>query len=241
VARATLASVTSVKVCRRCERVLPIDEFYADRTKRDGHDSRCKSCFRQTHGLSPEGRKYREVFTDISEKVCSRCERSLPIASFGLNKTKQDGHQTYCRDCTGIKNIESRQRDPERLRERRRRAYERNRESLRGKRVRLRHGLTEDDFQLLLEIQGHACAICGARRGSSLAPRLFVDHDHESGEVRGLLCAGCNAGRLGTLGDSVERIAQSVEVLEERIRLMRTAIEYLREPPARKARLRGVS
>jgi hypothetical protein len=61
------------------------------------------------------------------------------------------------------------------------------------------YGITLDEYKLLLQSQGGVCAIC------SVAPeriRLSVDHDHETGKVRGLLCHKCNLG-LGYFQDSV--------------------------------------
>lgn len=62
-------------------------------------------------------------------------------------------------------------------------------------RILARHGLTTDDYSRLVECQGGACAICrrpekAIRLGKTM--RLAVDHDHESGRVRGLLCMRCN-------------------------------------------------
>jgi hypothetical protein len=64
-------------------------------------------------------------------------------------------------------------------------------------------GLTEDDYNLMLERQQGVCTICGAP--PSIQKRLGVDHDHESMKVRGLLCHKCNAA-LGLLGDSPQTI-----------------------------------
>lgn len=63
--------------------------------------------------------------------------------------------------------------------------------------LKKRYGITDSDYQTMLESQGGRCAICG-----SLDPRgrgwFCVDHNHATGEVRGLLCAPCNAA-LGVL------------------------------------------
>jgi Autographiviridae endonuclease VII len=50
-------------------------------------------------------------------------------------------------------------------------------------------GVTDDEYALLLEVQGGGCAICGAKPKTR---RLHVDHDHKTGKVRGLLCHRCN-------------------------------------------------
>lgn len=58
----------------------------------------------------------------------------------------------------------------------------------------------EEEFQRLLRLQGGGCGICGGQ--SPRGERLDVDHDHETGAVRGLLCRDCNLG-LGKLGDDL--------------------------------------
>ena len=53
-----------------------------------------------------------------------------------------------------------------------------------------RYGMTPEELQGLIDTQGNRCAICQAR--PTEARSLCVDHDHETGRVRGLLCARCN-------------------------------------------------
>lgn len=75
-----------------------------------------------------------------------------------------------------------------------------------------RYGMTPAQYDALLESQGNACAICQSKRGSSRAPKLFVDHDHATGRVRGLLCSACNSHLL-RCGDTLESIMRYVEYL----------------------------
>lgn len=51
-------------------------------------------------------------------------------------------------------------------------------------------GLTADEYEKMYDLQGRACAICVRATGKTR--RLAVDHDHETGLVRGLLCKPCN-------------------------------------------------
>jgi hypothetical protein len=57
-------------------------------------------------------------------------------------------------------------------------------------------GITLDEYERMAEMQGHVCAICGEgesvnHRGTKTS-RLAVDHDHQTGAVRALLCFRCN-------------------------------------------------
>lgn len=66
------------------------------------------------------------------------------------------------------------------------------------KRKRLRkYGLTQEQYDALFEKQYGVCAICKQPAGKPWFT-LAIDHDHETGEVRGLLCVTCNT-RLGFL------------------------------------------
>jgi hypothetical protein len=72
-------------------------------------------------------------------------------------------------------------------------------------------------FQVLLQVQHGRCAICGATEGHRSCRgkvcRLAVDHDHETGKVRGLLCNNCNRG-LGRFKDSVENLEAALRYLQ---------------------------
>lgn len=75
------------------------------------------------------------------------------------------------------------------------------------------YGLTPDDYNQMLEEQNFSCALC-TRHASEFKRALFVDHDHTTGVVRGLLCAKCNLG-LGNLGDSIEGLERAVDYLKK--------------------------
>lgn len=85
-----------------------------------------------------------------------------------------------------------------------------------AQRIERVYGLTAAGYQRLREIQGGRCYIC--RRARGLSRNLSVDHDHATGDVRGLTCKLCN-DLLGHVRDDVATLAR--------------AIEYLLSPPAR--------
>jgi len=70
--------------------------------------------------------------------------------------------------------------------------------------------MTLDEYNALLLAQGAACALCLAPQTSGA--RLCIDHCHDTGKVRGLLCATCNSA-IGLLGDTAERVQRAVEYL----------------------------
>lgn len=86
------------------------------------------------------------------------------------------------------------------------------------------YGITLEDYALLLGEQDGVCAICGntetARHKSGEIKSLSVDHDHNTGQIRGLLCYKCNIG-LGHFGDNMEYLQKAICYLSqtEKIRL----------------------
>lgn len=82
-----------------------------------------------------------------------------------------------------------------------------------GYRLR-RHGLTLQRYHELLAEQGGACALCGgAKRGWARGADLHIDHCHDSGRVRGLLCGDCNTA-LGRFGDDPAKLRRAADYLE---------------------------
>ena len=74
--------------------------------------------------------------------------------------------------------------------------------------IRRKYGITQDDFNNLVEAQNGLCGICGDE-----LDKINIDHDHESGKVRGLLCTGCNTG-LGHLGDNINGLEKALHYLK---------------------------
>jgi len=83
-----------------------------------------------------------------------------------------------------------------------------------------RYGLTEADYDMMLEVQEYSCALCHEpeeklRADGSEMP-LSVDHCHETGRVRGLLCHRCNTA-LGLFREDPEVLRRALEYLGHRI------------------------
>lgn len=102
---------------------------------------------------------------NATKKTCARCRARKPLSGFHKNKGKPDGLSPTCKICRA--DIERRYKYKE------------------------RYGITPEQFDKLLKKQKGKCATCGLpardRHG-----RFHVDHDHETGTVRGLLCYQCN-------------------------------------------------
>lgn len=80
--------------------------------------------------------------------------------------------------------------------------------------IRSRYGIDKEGYDNLLKIQNHSCAICKTTENS--AKRKFsIDHNHETGEIRGLLYNKCNAA-LGLFNDNTTNILRAAKYLKER-------------------------
>jgi Recombination endonuclease VII len=72
-----------------------------------------------------------------------------------------------------------------------------------------RYGVTASEIDAMIEIQAGLCLICLC----DLGDKPHVDHDHKTGEVRGVLCFNCNGG-LGQFRDEPFRLKRAAAYLE---------------------------
>jgi DNA-binding sugar fermentation-stimulating protein len=76
-----------------------------------------------------------------------------------------------------------------------------------------------DEYDRMFDEQGGCCALCERPGRHTLddvrqGEKLFVDHCHDTGRVRGLLCAACNTG-LGHLGDRIPNLENALVYLRK--------------------------
>jgi hypothetical protein len=99
---------------------------------------------------------------------------------------------------------------PDRVKATRKAATIRRRATDRDLHLRRTFGLSTEEYLSILKAQGGGCAVCGREPRKDRA--LHVDHDHATGDVRGLLCFRCIAG-LGQFREDPERLADAVAYL----------------------------
>lgn len=137
-------------------------------------------------------------------KRCPQCKREWPadLEHFYRNAGQRDGLSAYCRPChrAYAKRYLS---DPER------RAAQV--EASRRNHLRRKYGITLEEWDALLAKQGGGCAVCGAPHDPN-GGRLHVDHCHDTGRVRGLLCMVCNR-LVGAAKDDPERLEKAAAYL----------------------------
>ena len=91
-------------------------------------------------------------------------------------------------------------------------------ERLRDRYLRADHGIGILEYNAMHDAQRGLCAICSKpetdiHNVNRKAKRLAIDHDHATGEIRGLLCAKCNRG-LGMFLDSPQLLFAAADYIE---------------------------
>lgn len=127
-------------------------------------------------------------------KHCPSCNTEKAAESFWNLASSRDGKQARCKDCQRASRERYRLANPgeERAKASARYWAQKTQHNANSRKNHLRRtfGLTLEQYDKMLADQNGGCAICAAppSRGRSLA----VDHHHESGKVRALLCDRCN-------------------------------------------------
>lgn len=125
----------------------------------------------------------------METKQCTLCGEHKELSEFNKNSRYKDGYYKHCKKCHYS-------------------VYGRPRHFL------ATYGLTQEDFDTLLRKQEYKCFSCGKTHKDHKNDRLFVDHCHTTGKVRGLLCNNCNFA-LGAIKDNVDTLKNLIKYLEE--------------------------
>ena len=76
------------------------------------------------------------------------------------------------------------------------------------------YGIQPEDYDRMLVEQNGVCACCGERETNPKKDHLSIDHCHDTGVVRALLCDRCNRG-IGAFGDNLDKLKAAVLYLEK--------------------------
>jgi len=129
-------------------------------------------------------------------KQCSKCNQTKSLSDFYIIPKSGNPHGS-CKECFKLSSKRSR----EKLGREHRKNYE----------LQWHYGIGLEEYNEMLNQQGGKCA-CGSTTGRSNAEALHVDHDHNTGLIRGLLCHRCNRA-IGLVDDpaSLRALADYIE------------------------------
>lgn len=128
-------------------------------------------------------------------KQCTKCGETKKLIEFHKDNRAKSGRQSSCIECGKLE-------------------HQRLRGYYRDWHLQNKYGITHKDYLQLKESQDNKCKICGIAEEHCENQRFAVDHDHDSGEVRGLLCKKCNQA-IGLLQDSSSFAKAAYRYLKE--------------------------
>lgn len=150
----------------------------------------------------------------METRRCYHCGETKVLDLFPKHKGNPKGRGYQCKRCCRLKTLRYRRDHPERVAETERKRHRIKDFANLDRCLLYSKGLPIGGYDLLFEKQGGKCAICGADHcGGRWNARFHVDHNAETGTVRGLLCNKCNRG-LGLFNDHPERLRNAAKYLE---------------------------
>lgn len=124
-------------------------------------------------------------------KFCSCCEETKSKTEFNKRSAGKDGLQSWCRSC---------------MKTEKQKWNKENYEKIRNYDLKKTYGIDLEKYNTMLLEQNSRCKICGV----SSERDLDVDHDHITGDIRGLLCNACNIG-LGWFRDDPDLLKRAID------------------------------
>jgi hypothetical protein len=199
------------KACSRCRETKTLDQFY----RKEGRPSSwCKPCtladikarYRSKHPEPPP-------YLLPTEKACNKCGVTKPLEQFHRRRSSRDGRNSICADCNTEAAAKFNKAHPDYHRIKMREWGKKNPDRKADIQLKVRLGVPHGTYARMLAEQDGKCGICGDSDPGARISRFHVDHDKESGIVRGLLCGRCNTG-IGQLRHSKPILLAAIGYLE---------------------------
>ena len=131
-------------------------------------------------------------------KQCTSCKITKDLNKFSKSSTMKSGRLNQCNPCRYKKKLE-------------------NNPGLRAKQrewnLKRDYGITVEEYDAVHKKQNGLCAIC-KKESNHKSGKLFVDHNHVTGNIRGLLCNPCNL-LLGHSNDDISILKEAIKYLNK--------------------------
>lgn len=147
-------------------------------------------------------------------KVCTKCKETKYVSLFFKSAQNKSGYGSWCKECKCSSNKNYNRLNKEKVNARTKAYAQARPEMIRKMRLKHTYGMTIDQYDCLRKLQNYSCALCGSHESKNLKAKLYVDHDHVTSKVRGLLCHLCNSA-LGKFKDSIDVLEKAITYLKE--------------------------
>ncbi len=227
-----IPSRDKIKTCMGCGTSKTIDQFGAiSKKSRWGKISlftsaTCLNCI--SNGVFRPVQQLKRCVSCGNDKQGSEFYRHAYTTSSGKKGTR---YESSCKECKEIKGQARVRANREKYQESRAKSYAKRRgekaakakvyyqtnkleirKKTRGYHLVGNYGITEQQYQQLLVSQEGRCVICSIHEDDAPRGILMVDHNHQTGKVRGLLCHNCNVA-CGLLRDDPETARKLADYL----------------------------
>jgi hypothetical protein len=128
-------------------------------------------------------------------RLCTKCNKEKDPTLFHKKKGSADGYSRTCKSCDYEVVKKSRIKNPD---------------THTDYCLKQKYNISLEEFRKMESSQNYSCAVCGTKPEY----RLCVDHRHDTGKIRGLLCRSCNKA-IGQLGDKPESLLKAYNYLKE--------------------------
>lgn len=173
------------KKCNKCNKWSLLDNYHWD-NKREYYLSTCKSCRNKIH--KKLYKRKRSISVRGKNRRCVACNKWLNQEKYF--QQSKGRYNTVCKNCIN--------------------------EYYRDDRLKRLYGLERGEYDKMYKQQDGKCAICGEEDScnkNGVTRTLSVDHCHNTGKIRGLLCNECNIG-LGKFKDNRELLEKAIKYLK---------------------------
>lgn len=137
--------------------------------------------------------------TNIKIKKCSKCQENKNIELFGIKKYNNDGLNHYCKECEN-KRSKLKYSKPE---------FKDNKKYYQ---IERKYGLTKGEYFDKLKNQNNKCNICEVDLLND--KDTHIDHSHNTGKVRDILCKKCN-NLLGSVNEDIDYLNRLINYINK--------------------------
>jgi len=184
----------TTKICSACGEDLPL-RYFSFRTDTGKLRDQCKKCHKGYLSDLFVRREEEDALFSNGKKKCSRCLEVKDLDCFGKDVNTRLKLTSRCRQCLSEIN-----KHPKKKKENRKR------------RAKLLYGVSDSEADRIEKAK--TCEICGIDVSGK---DKHIDHDHNNGYFRGVLCKRCNLG-LGFFNDRIDLLIKASEYLKDKTR-----------------------